>query len=114
MKKLIVAGLFVLSAGMASANPAKEKMFVRMDTDRDGKASKDEYLALFEQSFKNMDKNKDGALDNAEFTHAAFKHIDTNKDGKIDPAENKAFRGKTFSQLDTDKDGLLSRDEFVK
>ncbi|WP_372846736.1 EF-hand domain-containing protein [Pontiella sp.] len=114
MKKRFVAGLVVLVAGIVSANPAKEKMFARVDVDKDGKASKVEYLALFEESFKNMDKNKDGALDGTEFKHPAFKHIDTNKDAKIDPAENKAFREKTFGQLDADKDGWLSKEEFIK
>ena len=114
MSKISIVSLVVLLAGTVTANPAKEKMFSRMDTDKNDKVAQTEYLILFEYAFRNMDKNKDGMLDNIEFTHAAFKHIDTDKDGKIDPVEDKAFREKSFLQLDINADGVLTREEFIQ
>lgn len=115
MKKLRYAALVALFAGMVSANPAKEKMFERMDADKDGRVTRKEYLDFFAAAFKAQDKNKDGVLDNTEFAHAAFKHLDTNQDGNITPEEDRAYRERTFFQLETGvQDHVLTKEEFIK
>lgn len=86
--KLMVFGCF-FTAAMASAQddtqkPKKadpEKMFAKLDTDSDGKISKDEAA----KAERPMLKEK-------------FDEVDTNKDSFIDKDELKAFRQKRMAE----------------
>ena len=59
----------------AAANPAKLKaglssvsqLLALMDTDRNGKVSKDEFMQFMQAEFEFADKNNDGELDPKEF-----------------------------------------------
>ncbi len=65
----IVSLLPTLAAAQAPAGkPASmsEAFMQQLDGDKDGKVSKEEFLAPHEQQFSNMDANKDGAIDRAE------------------------------------------------
>ena len=49
-------------ASAQSATPTKQQsmdMMKKMDSNKDGMVSKDEYVAFYEQKFEAMDKNKD-------------------------------------------------------
>jgi Ca2+-binding EF-hand superfamily protein len=79
MKKLlIVLVAFGLCAPLASAQDKKgtpEEQFKKLDTNSDGKLSKEEFVGKrkgdkagkAEEMFKKKDKNGDGSLDLAEF-----------------------------------------------
>ncbi|MGZ5780359.1 MAG: EF-hand domain-containing protein, partial [Burkholderiaceae bacterium] len=83
--------------------------FDEIDSNKDGKISKEELKAhfvashekrheKFEEKFKAADKNGDGALSKEEVQAAKMPHllkdfdaIDANKDGKLTPDELHAF-----------------------
>jgi hypothetical protein len=46
-----------------------KNMGVMMDTDKDGKVSKDEFTKHHDEMFAQMDTNKDGTLDQSEMGH---------------------------------------------
>jgi hypothetical protein len=46
-----------------------KNMVAMMDTDKDGKVSKDEFTKHHDEMFAQMDANKDGALDQSEMGH---------------------------------------------
>jgi len=78
-KKIIVIFLFaVLSIpfSKALASGSTQRAFDLMDTDKDGKISKDEYMAfqakISEAKFKKTDANSDGMLTKEEMK-AAFR-----------------------------------------
>ncbi|HMK87979.1 MAG TPA: hypothetical protein VK437_18580 [Steroidobacteraceae bacterium] len=45
---------------------ATKRLLVLMDTDRNGKVSKEEFMQFMEQEFDRLDTNKDGVLDVSE------------------------------------------------
>ncbi len=95
------------------ADPAKERLFRTMDRDRDGKATREEYLGHFRRAFRAMDKNGDNVLGPNEFTHTAFKAADRDKDGQVTPAEHDAMRAGHFKTFDADQDGSLTLQEMA-
>ena len=72
-------------------------MLARLDTNKDGRISRDEAKAdpKFAERFDKMDVNKDGFVDRADFELHAKQHCDA-----------------WFAKADTNKDGMLSRAEF--
>ena len=96
--------------------------FNRLDTDGDGRISREEAKAnpQLSQNFDLIDANKDGYIDRSEmFRHMAdqrFTRLDADKDGRIsrDEARQAPRLAQWFDQLDTNKDGYLSRDEFMQ
>ena len=96
--------------------------FNRLDTDGDGRISREEAKAnpQLGQNFDLIDANKDGYIDRSEmFRHMAdqrFTWLDADKDGKIsrDEARQAPRLAQWFDQIDTNKDGFLSRDEFMQ
>jgi hypothetical protein len=47
-----------------------KRLLLLMDTDKNGKISKQEFMTFMETEFKRLDKNKDGELDVKELTQS--------------------------------------------
>ena len=88
-------------------------------------ARKAQLLKQRETAFRQLDKDKNGALTLAEFNGPTaaqaipkanatprLTRFDTNKDGKISTAENRAPATAQFDRLDANKDGILSVEEM--
>ncbi len=151
---VLVVGLFLLAdsaraqkqepekpADKPSADPAVERrvadVFARMDTNKDGKISKDEAKNFILQNFDRIDANKDGSIDKDELrkfvarTMAAggpgggrggfgapagpdFDALDKNADGRLtrDELKGTPYADK-FDEIDTNKDGKIDKKEFA-
>jgi Ca2+-binding EF-hand superfamily protein len=53
---------------LAAADANARELLTQMDTDKDGKVSKAEFMNFMEQEFERLDVDKDGMLDVAELT----------------------------------------------
>jgi len=102
-------------------NKSKKSKLARLDSDGNGSISKEEFIAprikQIEKKFLKLDKNKDGKLTTDEFAkkkiqHSAlFENIDANKDGKISNEEKDAALDRLFNRLDQDKDQIVTEKE---
>ena len=101
------------------------KMLEKLDTNKDGAISKEEFAARRDGDFAAADTNKDGSVSaaemkafhekkiaerKAEMEKRQFDRLDTNKDGKISKEEFEG--GGMFDKLDKNKDGKISADEM--
>jgi Ca2+-binding EF-hand superfamily protein len=99
--------------------------FARLDTDGDGKLSRQEVAnePRLAQSFDAIDTNKDGFLTKEELQAArgrfggrgeGWKALDTDGDGKLSRQEvaNAPRLAQHFDELDTNKDGFLTPEEM--
>jgi Ca2+-binding EF-hand superfamily protein len=90
--------------------------FAQLDTDKDGKISRDEMGAQFDR----LDTNKDGFLSREELIAAraqfGARHggLDADADGFVsrEEARNAPRLSQDFDAVDSNKDGRLSRDEL--
>jgi Ca2+-binding EF-hand superfamily protein len=88
----------------------------QLDTNKDGKLSKDEVAARFDQ----VDADKDGFLSAEELAAAraqfAGRHQRMDMDGDAmvsrEEAKNSPMLSRNFDAIDANKDGQLSRDEM--
>ncbi len=65
-------------------------VFNRLDTNKDGKISRDEAHGLIKEHFDRIDTNKDGFIEKDELMKAAKEHREhTRRDGDAKPKENK-------------------------
>lgn len=134
-----------LAAGVAIAGPHGERgqgmghgmmmpSFEELDTNGDGKITREEMDARRLERIKAMDPNGDGVITLDEMkAHAGdmarqraeqmaekmFTNLDADKDGKLSAAEALAGRmggkrgaDKMFGMVDRDDDGAISKDEF--
>ena len=102
--------------------------FKKMDTNGDGKVTREEHASGAKQMFTKNDANNDGALTVAELDAAMVaqgekpgKHhktsaekiqmIDQNGDGRITASEHEAGTDQMFAKMDKDADGFLSKSE---
>ncbi len=85
-----------------------DDLLTRLDTNKDGKISKDEAKGPLAQNFDRLDANKDGYLDRDELRKgvARMMAMGGGKPGGAAPA------GPDFDALDRDADGRLTRDEL--
>lgn len=122
----------LLLAGVAQAQPAPGRQPPNPDADRDGKVTLAEFKASNAQRqdrmFARMDTNKDGRITQAEADAAAkaaeaagrggrgagmLMRMDANNDGGVTKAEMAAMSERRFQMADTNKDGWLSKGELL-
>ena len=78
----------VVSYPAPSGEKDASPMFRRMDTNGDGKVTREESLGLWTEAFRNQDKDGNRMLDVAEFGHpASFNNADADQNGKATLAE---------------------------
>ncbi len=137
----LLTALTVVAAGCAaSANqqlkdermgermPRAERMFERIDTDKDGQITQADMQAFAAARFARMDANSDGTVtpDERKASRMAhresrkadrFARMDANGDGSVSMDEMKAARGaraeRRFGKLDANADGVLSQAEMM-
>lgn len=127
---------------LGESSPLKKclKRFESMDKNKDGKTSKEEFMATrgqggrAEDIFKSKDLNHDGNMTKEEFCleagggkalaapvtncKARFATLDTNHDGKLSREEfitghkTDAKAGEGFKAKDANSDGILTPEEF--
>lgn len=99
--------LFSFSLVLAQDTP--KRLFSQMDADKDGKITRDEFMAFHVEPARTI-------------REARFDQLDTNKDGKITRNEFMAVQleearkiGKVrFNRIDRNKDGMLSEKEVIR
>lgn len=103
-----------------TAPMARDLAFSALDTNKDGKVSKEEFEANAPQRLKSADANHDGAVTRKEYedyivkqakerADRMFDRMDTSGTGKIDL---KGLADNQFSRLDRDQAGYLTKDEL--
>ena len=109
------------------------EMMHKIDTNKDGMVSKDEWDAYQQKLFAMMDGDNSGALDNNEFMQAhrsdvtsfatggfanalrtsdMVAKLDADHDGKVSREEFAAYQSKLFDMMDTRKTRMLGQNEF--
>ncbi len=95
----------------AGGGEIPQDQLVKLDLNKDGAVSKEEYNQAMAAAFKNLDKNGDNALTPDEvgsiLTPEQFAAVDTNQDGKISNDEMISQVTSDFDAADTNKDGQL-------
>ncbi len=113
-------------AGMAIAAepylPRGQKVFNRLDANKDGKINLAEFVPLAEKKFMDADENKDNAVSLAEIDkslQAVLERrrnrimgvMDTDKNGSVTKAELDKYVEAMLNGADANKDGGVSFDE---
>jgi Ca2+-binding EF-hand superfamily protein len=107
-----------------TATAPDEDFFHKLDANRNGKVSLDEFAAWREMQFGRLDTNKDGFLSHEEVAAgktnfarkilAGFNRIDTNQDQKLSREEYRAGGRRRFLMFDANRKGYLSKEEVAK
>ena len=131
MSKKILRVVFMTTglvavAGLAVASepylPRAQKVFDRLDSNKDGKISLVEFTPIAEKRFLSIDVNKDDAVSAAEIDaslqaglerrrNRMLENMDTDKNGNISRAELDAYVEAMVKGADSDKDGGVTFDE---
>jgi Ca2+-binding EF-hand superfamily protein len=108
-----------LNAQNISASELKaqrQNIFNKMDVEKDGKITKDEFLLYEKSIFAGLDKKKDDALTPDEVNKTCqvyFVCLDANKDNKVTLQEFDAKLDETFKLMDgKDQDGYITNEEY--
>ncbi len=114
-KILMLSMLFVFSMtnmhAQSKSNQKKIDQFTKIDSNTDGKISKDEYVNFVQKSFKEKDKNQDGKLVSEEC--GKIERFDKNQDNKVTMEEFLSFKTTFFVEKDLNKDGFIDKKEFM-
>ena len=111
-KKLLIAltlVLFLFNASLLFAQQTAKGMFANMDTNQDGKVSKEEFMNFHlkfakkaqDARFNRLDTNGDGTISREEFSATTVR-------------EAKTMGNLKFRFVDLNRDGVLTQDEVQK
>jgi len=115
--KILLSLAFALPAtSMANTNPGSmqwdDEYFTKIDTDKDGRISLEEYEVFMNDAFSKLDKDKNGSLTRAEtadkLTEEQFSFLDKNKDNRIELDEFLDQLIAEFKRNDRNNDGYLT------
>ncbi len=91
---LLISGSLIVGLANADIYPKTNKRAVvkakKLDVNRDGRVSLDEFTSRQNQRFHKLDRNDDGQIDGAEFNAplvTMFNRMDSNNDGMLDDVE---------------------------
>ena len=113
MKKRLFAMFLIvflsLSFSPVLAQEAAKTLFSQMDTNKDGKVSRDEFMTahmegarkLREPRFNQLDANRDGIITKDEFMAV---HLE----------EARKINERKFKRIDANKDGVLTEEEVIR
>lgn len=90
-----LALIIVMSLGLPTMLRAQQVSFDDADTDKDGRASRDEYQASRKRQFERFDTNRDGVASSNDFAHMPTRRTSLDK-------------------VDADEDGYLTEREMAK
>lgn len=127
---LLAMCLATLAAGAVQAQAAgdfRTAYFNRLDQKKTGGFTLADLQRISAKEFKRIDDDKDGGLSPEEYTFgippsrqdaidfftARFKRSDYNGDGKVDFTEDQAYCVDLVTTADTNKDGVVTKDEFL-
>ena len=132
---LLAAAPALAAPGEEPANPRAARSpnsgVMRYDTNKDGFVDRTEWTAGQEARFKQLDTDKDGKLSKDELfarspsapgnvlpsdrqlerQDAFFRRVDTDKDGFVSKAEFMAQADRNFARCDLDRDGRINTTE---
>lgn len=129
----VLGAAMVASAGFAVAQGkgghGERPSFEEVDTNGDGKITRDEMQAHAATRFGEADSDGDGAISREEMIAQAMARVETrvdrmmgrmdaDDDGKVSQAEMQKMRdkhmGRMIERMDSDGDGTLTKEEFGK
>jgi hypothetical protein len=70
------------SGAIVAGEAAAKQLLLLMDTDKNGKVSKQEWMRFMEAEFDRLDKNKDGELDLRELEKSQVRQVPFYRAGK--------------------------------
>ena len=122
MKRTLIAAAVLAVAAPALAQTAApagmtlaqfqakngDKMFARLDTNKDGKISPDEFAAMRKQNAE-VDAKAEKAGKRGQRMFARF---DADKDGALSRTEANAVMAMRFKRMDANNDGVLTLEEL--
>ncbi len=103
------------ASGHMSGGMGKD-MIEAIDTNKDGKATRDEMTKKARENFKKADTNKNGALSREELVSHMKNQphpLDADKDGTVSKSEFTAPVLAHFAKVDADGNGAISKKEFA-
>jgi hypothetical protein len=125
VRTLIAAGAVLALAGPVLAQTAApsaegmtlqqfqakngDKLFARLDANKDGKISPDEFAAYRKQNAK-VDAQASGKA--GKRGQRLFARFDTDKDGMLSRTEADALLAMRFKRMDANNDGVLTLEEL--
>jgi Ca2+-binding EF-hand superfamily protein len=122
----VVCASAFADAGKSDAKHAERQQqhFAELDTNKDGRLSREEFQAKRGQLWTAADADNDGAVTLAEaqqasekmvaeFAQKRFAKLDTDRDGKVTKAEAAHMPEQRFTRLDTNNDGALTQAELA-